>query len=90
MQRHRGRGRGRGRDKDIARNTVRVKENGRGRNNIKSKKNAYKAGLRDRSVANCLHIHNLSIHAPFSVTRFVISGGYYRGSFEYVIESIVR
>ena len=27
---------------------------------------------------------------PFSVAHFVISGGYYRGSFEYVIESIVR
>jgi len=29
-------------------------------------------------------------HARFSVAHFVISGGYYRGSFEYVIESIVR
>ena len=46
--------------------------------------------LRDRSVANRLHIHNPSIRAPFSVTHFVISGGYYRGSFEYVIRSIVQ
>ena len=46
--------------------------------------------LRDRSVANRLYIYNLSIYAPFSVTCFVISGGYYRGSFEYVIELIVR
>ena len=34
--------------------------------------------------------HICSIRAPFSVARFVISGGYYHGSFEYVIESIVR
>ena len=43
MQRHRGKGRGRGggkdKDKDIARNTARVKENCRGGNNIKGKKN---------------------------------------------------
>jgi len=31
-----------------------------------------------------------SICAYFSVARFVISGGYYRSSFESVIESIVR
>lgn len=43
MQRHRGRGRGK--NKDIARNTARVKENGRGRNNIKGKKNVYKVEL---------------------------------------------
>jgi len=34
--------------------------------------------------------HNRSIRAPFSVARSVISGGYYRGSLESVIESIVR
>ena len=33
--------------------------------------------LRGCSVANRLHIHNVSIRAPFSVTRFVISGGYH-------------
>ena len=46
--------------------------------------------LRARSVANRLHIIICSIRAPFSVSRFVISGGYHRGSFESVIESIVR
>jgi len=34
--------------------------------------------------------HICSIRAPFSVVRFVISGGYYHGPFEYVIELIVR
>jgi hypothetical protein len=34
--------------------------------------------------------HNCSIRAPFSVARFVISGGYYYGSFESVIKAIVR
>ena len=34
--------------------------------------------------------HICSIHTPFSVARFVISGSYYHSSFEYVIKSIVR
>ena len=34
--------------------------------------------------------HICLIRAYFSVARFVISGGYYRGSFESVNESIVR
>ena len=46
--------------------------------------------FRGRSVANRFHIIICSIRAPFSVPRFVISGGYYRSSFESVIESIVR
>ena len=46
--------------------------------------------LRARSVANRLHIIICSIRAPFSVARFVISGGYYHGSFESVLKSIVR
>ena len=46
--------------------------------------------FRGRSVANRLHIIICSIRAPFSVAHFVISGGYYRGSFEYVIKSIIR
>ena len=33
--------------------------------------------------------HNCSIRAPFSVARFVISGGYYCGSFESIIKLIV-
>ena len=46
--------------------------------------------LRGCSVANRLHFIICSIRAPFSVAHFVISGGYYCGSFEYVIESIVQ
>ena len=34
--------------------------------------------------------HNCSICAPFSVARFVISGGYYHDSFESAIVSIVQ
>jgi hypothetical protein len=45
--------------------------------------------IRVRSVANCLRYRICSISAYFSVARF-ISGGYYRSSFESVIESIVR
>ena len=41
------------------------------------------------SVANQLH-HNLFNSCAFSVASFVISGGYYRGSFESVIKAIVR
>ena len=43
-----------------------------------------------RSVANCLRYRICSICAYFSVARFIISGGYYRSSFESVIESIIR
>ena len=46
--------------------------------------------VRDRSVANEVHIIICSICASFSVARFVISGGYHRGSVESVNESIVR
>ena len=49
-----------------------------------------KSWFRARSVANRLHIIICSTRAPFSVAHFVISGGYYRRSFESVIESIVR
>ena len=44
--------------------------------------------LRGCSVANRLHIYNLSIRASFSVTRFIISGGYY-SLFKSVIELII-
>jgi hypothetical protein len=46
--------------------------------------------LKGCSVANRLYIIICSIRAPFSVARFVISGRYYRGLFEPVIELIVR
>ena len=46
--------------------------------------------LGGRSVANEFQIVIYSICAPFSVARFIISGGYYRDSVESVIESIVR
>jgi hypothetical protein len=42
------------------------------------------------SVANRLHFIIYSIRAPFSVARLVISSGYYRASFESVIESGVQ
>jgi len=48
--------------------------------------------LRNKGMFGCKSppFHICSIRAPFSVARFVISGGYYRGSFEYVIKSIVQ
>jgi hypothetical protein len=52
----------------------------------------FQSGMPIKGLFGCKSppYHSCSIRAPFSAARFVSSGGYYRGSFESVIESIVR
>ena len=52
-------------------------------------KQTYEQSLLGMFGCKSAPFHNCSIRAPFSVARSVISGGYYRGSFESVIKAIV-